>query len=343
MMPKSFPFNGFVTALTLMTVTSLLGLRLTRESNADIPQLGNKTDCTAYRGLPKGWRTDPYSGMRKIEGGYFFLGSTRGYAEERPVVRTKVESFWIDRTEVTNAQFATFVAATGYKTTAEQSRSDGNGSVVFRVEPKQSSNSPIEPGSWWHLTTGADWRHPNGPNSSIDGHEHEPVINVSIADALAYSHWLGRTLPTEAQWEYAAKAERTNTEADQSLYDAKGKPQANFWQGFFPLMNTVQDGYAGRAPVGCFKSNPNGLYDMVGNVWEWTIDAWHDRHNVPPLPEQTVELLNSDYTAKRYVIKGGSYLCAMDYCARARTSSRQPAPGDLPSEHIGFRTVIDQN
>ncbi len=321
--------------MVTVSIVGIVALKPVLPNVSMFSSLGSTAGCRAYQGLPKGWGSDPHAGMQRIKGGRFLLGSERGYAEERPLLETQVKSFWIDRTEVSNAQFAAFIAATGYRTDAERPRADGSGSVVFRVEPGR----PVTPGSWWHLAAGADWRHPQGPGSTIDGHEHDPVVNVSLADALAYAHWLGRTLPSEAQWEYAAKAGRTAAEVDHALRDAAGKPQANFWQGIFPLIDQAEDGYAGRAPVGCFRSNPNGLYDMVGNVWEWTTDIWRDRHGPVTHPEQEAALPASGDAAERYVIKGGSYLCSLDYCARARASSRQPAQADLPSEHLGFRTV----
>lgn len=291
--------------------------------------LGDMGLCTDYGGLPVGWRDKPHAGMVHIRGGTFQLGSKRGYAGERPLVSTKIESFWIDRTEVTNAQFATFIEATGYVTTAER---DG-GAAVF-VQP----DSPADldgPGDWWQWMDGADWRHPHGPASDIVGKGNQPVVNVSLVDARAYAQWLGRQLPTEAQWEYAAKAGRGNAVSDAALRGPQGQPQANYWQGLFPYRNFDDDGFARRAPVGCFPPNPYGVYDMVGNVWEWTRDPWHRTHETflrHPNPSRTEN-------ARVFVIKGGSFLCSANYCARARAASRQPAEARLSSVHIGFRTV----
>jgi formylglycine-generating enzyme len=299
--------------------------------------LGDRSHCAAYGGLPVGWAQDPHAGMTRIPAGDFGLGSLRGYAEERPVRQSHIAAFWIDRTEVTNAQFASFVAATGYVTEAEQHP----GAAVFRVDPQQ----PVTPGSWWHLVDGADWRHPEGPGSSIAGRDHEPVVDVTYADALAYAHWLHRELPSEAQWEYAAKAGRDDQTSDHSLYDAKGRPQANFWQGAFPLTDRAEDGFAGRAPVGCYPANPYGLQDMVGNVWEWTTDLYVNRHLPAGQPEGLADIEDAMPVrsgAPRRVIKGGSYLCSLDYCARARASSRQAEESDLPAVHLGFRTIADE-
>lgn len=320
--------------LLLLTAIGLLGACRPGD------QLGTTKLCQSYQGLPDGWGRDPHAGMLKIAAGSFQLGSQRGYAEERPLRQIKVNSFWIDRTEVSNAQFASFVKATGYITDAERP-GDKGGAVLFYID-YIDPNQPVTPGSWWHLVRGADWRHPKGPGSGIEGRGHDPVVNVSHADALAYAHWLGHQLPSEAQWEYAAKAGRNDAESDRTLRDAAGTPQANFWQGAFPLSDQAEDGYAGRAPVGCYPANPYGLQDMVGNVWEWTSDPWQDSHRPETLADQQARLPGRGQAPRyvtRYVIKGGSFLCAADYCARARASSRQPAERDLPSEHLGFRTV----
>lgn len=297
-----------------------------------LPPLGTRADCAAYGGLPPGWGRDAHAGMLRIAGGVFSFGSERGFAEERPVQERRIGDFWIDRTEVTNAQFASFVAATGYVTQAERRP----GAAVFRMP---QGDAPVAPGSWWRLVAGADWRHPEGPGSSIAGRGHEPVVDVTYADAQAYAHWLGRELPDEAQWEFAAKAGRGDQQADAALRDAQGRPLANFWQGLFPLLDRAEDGYAGRAPVGCFRAGPNGLHDMVGNVWEWTGDVYRDRHDAAPTLAEREAAMPLHVGAERRVIKGGSYLCSADYCARARASSRQGEEEDLPAAHLGFRTI----
>ena len=303
--------------------------RLHQAAQTGLAPLGDRAGCERYGGLPEQWGKDPHAGMVRIEGGTFQLGSERGYAEERPLAQTSVKSFWIDRTEVTNAQFATFVAATGYLSDAEH----GSGVAVFH-SPDALAGVPRE-GSWWHLDQQANWRHPDGAESNIDGRAHEPVVGVTYADATAYAHWLGRELPSEAQWEFAAKAGRGNRTADLSLRDEQGRPQANFWQGLFPLNDKAEDGYAGRAPVGCFASNPLGLHDMVGNVWEWTTDLYASRGDAVDQP-------SPHGSALRRVIKGGSFLCADNYCVRARASSRQGQEADLAAVHLGFRTVSAQ-
>lgn len=287
--------------------------------------LGTREACAAYDGVPAGWGEQPQAGMRWIAAGTVAFGSDRGYADERPVRAMEVPGFWIDRTEVTNAQFARFVQATGYVTSAEQ----GGGAAQF-VAPS-GERAVKTPGDWWTLAEKTDWRHPDGPGSSLEGRAQEPVVHVSYADAQAYAQWLGHELPSELEWEFAAKAGRDNQTADASVRDAASRPLANFWQGLFPYDNRVEDGFPGRAPVGCFPPNPNGLHDMVGNVWEWTRDAYVDRGAAP--------VATPTGAVARQVIKGGSYLCSTNYCARARASSRQPQDADLPTSHVGFRTI----
>ena len=292
------------------------------------PKLGDRANCAAYDGLPLGWPALAHAGMRPIAGGEFAPGSTRGYPDERPAAPSRLHAFWIDRTEVTNAQFAAFVAATGYVTEAER----GGGAAVFGLHASPAAGATVN--RWWRLDAGANWRHPEGVGSRIDGRAHEPVVAVTYADAEAYARWLGHRLPTEAEWEWAAKAGLDNAQSDAGLRGADGEAGANFWQGLFPVDDRGDDGYAGRAPVGCFAANARGLHDMVGNVWEWTTDAYRDRAQDPA----AAAVLPAD--APR-VIKGGSFLCAENYCVRARASSRQPQDIDLGADHIGFRTVAD--
>lgn len=320
-----------VAALVAMMFAAIAVLRAKREapqSAAPVAALGTPQRCATYDGLPPG--DDPHAGMQYIAGGHFELGSLRGYAEERPLVATELAPFWIDRTEVTNAQFARFVAATGHVTDAERR----DGAVVFAI-PDANDADALNARRWWQLRRDANWHRPDGVKA---GAPNEPVVDVSYADALAYAHWLGRELPSEAQWEFAAKAGRDNERADRALRDAQGHPLANFWQGLFPLADRGEDGYAGRAPVGCFAANPNRLYDMVGNVWEWTNELYRDGHATVEEAE-AMAAMPARGAAPRHVIKGGSYLCADNYCVRARASSRQGQEADLPTVHIGFRTV----
>jgi len=230
----------------------------------------------------------------------------------RPGRRVAVAAFWIDRHEVTNRQFAAFVAATGYRSQAEL---QGAGAVFTHPEHVDGLDDPAQ---WWRLVRGADWRHPRGPGSEIGDRMQEPVVQVTFADAQAYARWAGRALPSEAQWERAARGDQSGEVAPSAwAYDGEGEPIANTWQGVFPVLNTKADGYAGLAPVGCFKPNALGLYDMIGNAWEWTTKP-SDRGRV---------------------VKGGSFLCAFDYCANFRPAGWQAQEADLPTSHIGFRTI----
>ena len=305
--------------------------------------------CSSYSGLPPG--DGPTAGMVFVAGGAFVMGSDRAMPEERSTHLVRVDGFYMDAHEVTNAQFKRFVGATGYVTRAERGPDPsihrglpddvmGPGSVVF-TPPTRSGDDVTR---WWTYVKGASWRHPDGPGSSIDGRDNEPVVHIAYEDALAYANWLGRELPTEAQWEYAARGGRDDATEVVGAFDAQGMPAANTWQGIFPIINTADDGYAGRAPVACFAPNPFGLYDMIGNVWEWTSDwyvpghlHWPQRNPLGPNLLQ-VRLLPGAVPTK--VIKGGSYLCASNFCARYRASARQPQEIDLGTSHIGFRTVL---
>nr|WP_174505360.1 formylglycine-generating enzyme family protein [Acinetobacter sp. Marseille-Q1620] len=299
------------------------------ESVTEILKLGNLTECKQYSGLPKDWLTSPHAGMVSIPAGQFELGSELAYQDEQNFGQKKrnVPAFWIDQTEVTVAQFQTFVDATGYVTDAEKQKT----AAVFNPAPEKVK-------TWWQLKSGYTWRTPNG----LHGQKplpHEPVRYVTLNDAENYAVWLGREIPTEIEWEYAAKAGQNE---DVALHhqprDHQHHPQANYWQGEFPTKNLLEDGFEGIAPAGCFKANAFGLYDMIGNVWEWTTTPYqgaHDMHLGNPSA-----LRQSEIKAREYVIKGGSFLCADNYCARFRNSARYPQETDLAITHVGFRTIL---
>lgn len=264
-------------------------------------------------------------GMVFVPAGTFQMGDTV-YAEEKPVRQMSVQGFWIDRHEVTNDQFAEFVAATGYVTVAERPVDAAlhpnlpddmrkAGAVVFVMPNSVDGSGNIT--QWWQYIPGANWRHPGGPDTSIEGHGRFPVVAVAYEDALAYAKWKGHALPSEAQWEWAARGGNPNATMDHDQ-----PKDANTWQGVFPVMNSGEDGFVGLAPEGCFKPNGFGLYDMIGNAWEWTSDAYAGN-------------------AAQHVIKGGSYLCAPNYCMRYRAGSRQGQEADLAASHLGFRTVLE--
>ena len=307
--------------------------------------------CDAYSGLPS--EDGQTTGMKFIPAGSFAMGSERHQPEERFIHSASVDGFWIDRHEVTNAQFKRFVEATGHVTLAERpvdpkSHPDWSkamlvpGSVVF-VTPKNAKGAD---GRWWQYAPGANWRQPQGPGSSIAGKDNHPVINIAYDDALAYAQWMGRSLPTESQWEFAARGGRDGEDDWSSAFDPEGKPIANTWQGIFPMLNTKDDGYAETAPVGCFPPNGYGLYDMIGNVWEWTSDWYKAGHSevatTNPAGPELVSLRVAPGQTPSRVIKGGSYLCSMNYCSRYRPAARQPQENDLSAAHLGFRTVLNK-
>jgi formylglycine-generating enzyme len=287
-----------------------------------------------------------------VHGGTFLMGSDRHYPDERPRRPVTVEPFRIERTPVTNLQFAAFVAATGYVTEAER-RPDAHaypgvapdllvpGSVVF-VAP-EGRPDPRAGATWWRWTPGADWSHPTGPGSSIRGLEDHPVVHVAYADAAAYAAWLGRALPTEAQWEHAARGGLDDPDDDAWDEPAPhGVPAANTWRGEFPY-ERAQDGIATTSPVGTFPPNGFGLLDMIGNVWEWTSD-WYGTAGAGACcggadPAAASVAVDDPARIPRKVLKGGSHLCAPNWCARYRPSARVPEAVDTGTSHIGFRCV----
>ena len=290
--------------------------------------------------------------MVYIPAGSFVMGSDRQRPEERFTHLVRVDGFWIDRHEVTNAQFKRFVDATGYVTLAERGidpKSHENLSADVKAPGSAMFVMPVKLGrdlsQWWQYVKGANWREPEGPGSTIAGRENHPVVHVAYEDAQAYARWLGRQLPTEAQWEFAARGGDGPGAPDwASAFDKDGKPIANTWQGVFPVYNTGEDGYVGTAPVGCFKANGYGLFDMIGNVWEWTSDWYRPGHardaaDNPTGPDLVALRLSTGEVASK-VIKGGSYLCSSNYCARYRPTSRQPQEVDMSAGHVGFRTVL---
>lgn len=267
-------------------------------------------------------------GMVLIPAGTFRMGSDDGLAHERPVHTVRLEAFYLDAHEVTNAEFQTFVDATGYVTEAEQ----WGWSIAFLPERIGGVRAPGA--EWWLKVDGADWRRPNGPGSSIAGKEHHPVVQVSWTDAQAYCEWAGKRLPTEAEWEYAA---RGGTEGAPFVWGAEfapnGRAMANTWQGNFPAAGPVTDGFAETAPVGRYAPNGYGLYDMAGNVWEWVAD-WYDpayyAHSPAENPSGPARGVNK-------VMRGGSWMCADNYCRGYRVSHRNSATPDSGLTNTGFR------
>jgi len=231
----------------------------------------------------------------------------------RPGHKVRVEGFWIDRHEVTNRQFAAFVAATGYVTQAER---EGGSAVFVRPESLDGDDAA----QWWRFVRDASWRRPHGGGGDDLAHADEPVVHVTFDDAQAYARWVGGVLPTEAQWERAARGDQDGLRSPAAwAYDGSGKPTANTWQGEFPLTQASEDHYDGLAPVGCFPPNAFGLSDMIGNAWEWTQSTASGEG--------------------RRVLKGGSFLCAFNYCANFRPAAWQAQEQDLGASHVGFRVV----
>lgn len=306
-----------VAAVVLGTAAANLWLRGGREA-ARLAEAGPSSCLPSLADASSG-----HPGMVWVPGGAYTMGDTY-YPEEKPLREVRVEGFWMDRTEVTNAEFAAFVEATGYVTVAERAVDTAAhpglpdymqqpGAVVFIMPNDVSGTGDIS--QWWQYVPGASWRHPGGPDTSIEGREQFPVTAVAYEDAEAYAAWKGHTLPTEAQWEWASR------EADPEAPNPRAQPkEANTWQGIFPVVNEAEDGFVGIAPVGCFKPNALGLYDMIGNLWEWTSDAYEGAPG-------------------SRVIKGGSWLCAPSYCLRYRPGARQPQEADLATTHLGFRTI----
>ena len=309
--------------------------------------------CDTYDGLPEG--TGPKAGMVLVPGGTFTMGDDGERPEERSAHRVTVQPFWIDRHEVTNAQFAAFVAATGYVTVAEKGLDPAKypalppeltapGGMVFREPERADLRGNVS--QWWVYVAGASWRHPAGPGSSIDGLDDHPVVQVAHADALAYAEWLGRDLPTEAEWEFAARGGLEGaTYSWGDSYDPLDGWLANTWQGSFPIEDEALDGHHGTAPVGCYPPNGWGLFDMAGNVWEYARDYYVPGHFAEPAtdptgPDARLSARMSPTGLPRVTVKGGSWLCAPAFCLRYRPAARQPQEPDLGSNHIGFRTAL---
>ncbi|MEM1412760.1 MAG: formylglycine-generating enzyme family protein [Pseudomonadota bacterium] len=290
----------------------------------------------------------------QLDGGSFRVGSQSHYREEGPFMNVTIGAFQLATTEVTNDQFTAFVEDTGYVTTAETGLKAEDfpdlpaelllpGSMVFAqpAEPVDLSSNT----SWWRYVPGASWRHPTGPGSSIEGLGDHPVVQVSPEDAEAYAQWAGARLPTEAEWEFAA---RGGSNGPTSEWDDPSDPEsgwkANVWQGAFPATDLKEDGHHGTAPVGSYDANPYGLADMIGNVWEY-VDGWYTPGHIPDLPHGPSEEVAAQFApasiGAQRVIKGGSWLCAPSYCLRYRPTARQPAEMSLGSNHIGFRIARD--
>ena len=340
------------------------------ESNAPITEVAESVVDTTPILIEKPENIKVPEGMVWIPGGEFIQGAVpqdkMAMDHEKPAHKVKVDGFFMDVTEVTNAQFAKFVKETGYVTVAERAIDWEEMKTQVPEGTPKPHDSILQPGSltfkktktsvpnlydfsqWWNWTIGANWKQPNGPGSTIKGKDNEPVVQVAYEDALAYCEWAGRRLPTEAEWERAARGNKS-----ESIYfwgddDSILSQMANTWEGEFPVTNNKADGYEQRAKVKSYPPNDFGLYDMAGNVWEWTSD-WYNTNYYNELGALTGPVVNpqgasTPYNpnmpyAKEKVMRGGSFLCNASYCASYRISSRMASSLDSSLEHLGFRTV----
>ena len=304
--------------------------------------------------------------MVQIPGGKFLMGSDNFYPEEKPVHEVTIDGFWMDKYEVTNEQYEKFVNETGYVTVAERPLDPADyptvdpallvpGALVF-----QKTTGPVNLNdyhNWWRWVPGTCWRNPKGPESSIKGREKYPVVHIAYEDAEAYAKWIGKELPSEAEWEFAARGGLEEMNFTWGQIDLQLQtPLANTWQGEFPYQNLLIDEYEGSSPVGSFPANGYGLFDMAGNVWEWTSD-WYVAHlddsanefkscctpAVNPRvtsPGGSYDVRQPQIKIPRKVVKGGSHLCAPNYCLRYRPAARQPQMIDTGMSHIGFRCIV---
>ena len=309
-------------------------------------------------------QTAPHPGMAWIPGGTFQMGSDKFYPEEQPVHKVTVDGFWMDQYTVTNEEFHRFVEQTKYVTFAERppKAEDYPGakpellvpaSVVFRMPKRRVDLKNCF--NWWTYIPGADWRHPDGPESSLKDRAKHPVVHVAWEDVEAYARWIGKELPTEAEWEFAARGGIDGADfVWGNDFTPRGTHMANTWQGEFPWQNLKTDGFDGTAPVGSFPANGYGLYDMAGNVWEWTTDWFQEHHQVERAccgslnprggeSETSYDPRQPNIRIPRKVMKGGSYLCAPNYCRRYRPAARMPQPIDTSTCHLGFRCIVRPN
>lgn len=346
--------SSFLTGLTIGTVAFLLeSCGNANQSTTAGQPVGEPVAGTSQSAPQRGGPGT--AGMVWIPGGSFQMGADE-FPDARPVHAVTVKGFWMDKHEVTNAQFARFVKATQYVTVAERPLNPADfpdvpvaqlasGSAVFT--PPAQTVSLADPLQWWQYVKGASWQHPNGPKSTISGHENDPVVHVSYADAAAYATWAGKRLPTEAEWEFAAQGGKgTHTYYWGDDLKPSGTWPANIYQGNFPDRNTTEDGFAGLAPVQSFPANPYGLYDMDGNVWEWCQDLYRPDYYVELVsdnPRGPADSYDPDEPgAVKRVQRGGSFLCSDQYCTRYKAGSRGKGEVSSGSNNLGFRCVKDR-
>jgi formylglycine-generating enzyme required for sulfatase activity len=348
----------------LLSLATSCNQTTTTEKNTETPPVQSQTSEEKKTNPPP---ENGQAGMVWIPGGEFVMGSNDADASqaEGPLHQVKVDGFWMDEVEVTNAQYREFIDATDYVTIAERPIDWEEMKKQLPPGTPKPPDDVLVPGSlvfsspdhavslddysqWWKWTTGADWQHPKGPGSSIEGKDNYPVVHIAYEDAVAYAQWAGKRLPTEAEWEFAARGgvyDKPFAWGDELTPD--GKYLANFFQGSFPYNNAIMDGFNASAPIQSFPSNGYGLYEIIGNVWEWTsdwyrYDAYQSRTGkltVNPEGPTMCYDPQDPYALKR-VIKGGSYLCSREYCSNYRPSARMATSIDSGQEHLGFRCVV---
>jgi formylglycine-generating enzyme required for sulfatase activity len=365
----------FLFAGTVFT-TPIHGQKAVAKKKAALPSCCQKALPSRFAAKPSSFLTAGYvhkrttsrEGMVWIKAGEFVMGSSNqeGREDEYPQHNVRVDGFWMDQTEVTNAQFQKFVEATGYITTAEKAPDwedlkkqlpEGTpkpadsllvaASLVFT--PPNSTVALQDASQWWNWQRDANWRHPEGPGSSIEGRANDPVVHVSWDDAQAYAKWAGKRLPTEAEWEFAARGGLINKPFSWGAEGVEtGTAKANTWQGHFPDNNTMKDGFKDLAPVKSFAPNAYGLYDMAGNVWEWCSDWYrpdtYQQHKGKLVvnPQGPSSGFDPDEpTISKRVVRGGSFLCHASYCSSYRVSARMKTSPNTGLEHTGFRCVTD--
>lgn len=362
---KNFKTYGLVVTMILSYSYTAFG-----QENKSIVVASAATNCEAMckantskkalllQSIEKRAKKNPIvstQGMVWVEGGEFNMG-TNDYPDAKPIHKVKVKGYWIDEHEVTNAQFAAFVNAAKYVTIAERPLNPADypgvpldklvpGSAVFVPPAEKVALDNIQ--QWWQYVPGANWQHPTGPESNIIGLENNPVVQISYLDAKAYADWAGKRLPTEAEWEYAARAGRPSAKYYWgSELKPNGKWAANIYQGTFPNNNTAEDGFEGVAPVKSFPSNPLGVYDMEGNVWEWCNDLYRNdyyKDSVADNPKGPSDSNDPEEPGvEKHVQRGGSYLCSDQYCIRYVAGSRGKGETTSACNHLGFRCVKDK-
>lgn len=303
----------------------------------------------------------PFENMVRIPGGTFMMGSDKNYEEEAPARKVTVDGFWMDKYELTNAEFRKFIEDTGYVTFCEKPPNPNDypgalpdmlmaASVVFKKPERKVDTRNIY--EWWTYVAGANWKHPFGPDSDLEGRDNYPVVHLAYEDVEAYAKWAGKEIPTEAEWEFAARGGLDGKEfawGDELYPD--GKAMANTWQGDFPNENTLEDGYELIAPVGSYPPNGYGLHDIIGNVWEWTCDFYQyhsksvntccsDFNPRIESPDFSFDTATPEIKIPRRVMKGGSYLCAPNYCRRYRPAARMAQAIDTSTCHLGCRLIV---